>query len=130
MGITKLISEGEGIYICQCSCKRFDEANDSDLVEEFSKIRQRGTVEDYIDFESGDWVWVQLRKERFYILRKTKLDARGDGPFQVLKRINDNAYKIDLHGEQNDSATFNVSDLSLFDMDVDSRKNPNRIRGR
>ena len=51
---------------------------------------------------------------------------RGDGPFQVLERINDNAYKIDLPGKYGVSATFNVADLSPFDFDVDldSRTNP------
>ena len=44
-------------------------------------------------------------------------------PFQVLERIGDNAYKIDLPGEYQVSASFNVSDLSPFDMDVDSRTN-------
>ncbi|XP_072081053.1 uncharacterized protein [Arachis hypogaea] len=47
-------------------------------------------------FEPGDWVWVHLRKERFPTQRKSKLDPRGDGPFQVLERVNNNAYKIDL----------------------------------
>ena len=46
--------------------------------------------------------------------RKSKLLPRGDGPFQVLERINDDAYKLDLPGEYNVSATFNVSDLSPF----------------
>lgn len=41
------------------------------------------------------------------------------GPFQVLERVSDNTYKIDLPGEFNVSATFNVSNLSLFDVDVD-----------
>ena len=43
-------------------------------------------------------------------------NIRGDGPFQVLKRINDNAYKLDFPSEYNISATFNVSDLSPFDV--------------
>lgn len=67
-------------------------------------------------FDQGDWVWVHLRKERFPSLRKSKLQPRGDGPFQVLERFNDNAYKLDLPGEYTVSATFNVSDLSPFDV--------------
>ena len=43
-------------------------------------------------FEPRDWVWVHMRKERFPEQRKSKLQPRGDGPFQVLERINDNAY--------------------------------------
>ena len=74
-------------------------------------------------FVPGDWVWVHFRKERFPNQRKNKLDARGDGPFQVLERINDNAYKIDLPGEYGVSATFNVSDLSPFDHVPDLRTN-------
>ena len=42
-------------------------------------------------FQPGDWVWVHMRKERFPNQRKSKLQPRGDGPFQVLERINDNA---------------------------------------
>ena len=63
-------------------------------------------------FQPGDWVWVHMRKERFPNQRKSKLQPRGDGPFQVLERINDNAYKIDLPGEYSVSATFNVADLT------------------
>jgi hypothetical protein len=80
-------------------------------------------------FEPGDWVWVHMRKERFPARRRSKLHPRGDGPFQVLERINDNAYKLDLLGEYNISATFNVSDLSLFDVGDDSRSNPFEERG-
>ena len=65
-----------------------------------------------------------MRKERFPTRRQTKLRTRGDGPFQVIERINDNAYKLDLPGEYNVSATFNVSDLSPFDAGDDSWSNP------
>jgi hypothetical protein len=80
-------------------------------------------------FQPGDWVWVHMRKERFPARRRSQLHPRGDGPFQVLERINDNAYKLDLPGEYNISATFNVSDLSLFDVGDDSRSNPFEERG-
>jgi hypothetical protein len=54
---------------------------------------------------------------------------RGDGPYQIIERINDNAYKVDLPGEYGVSATFNVSDLSSFDVGDDSRSNPFEERG-
>ena len=54
---------------------------------------------------------------------------RGDRPFQVLKRINDNAYKLDFPGEYNISATFNVIDLSLCDVGDDLRTNPFQVEG-
>ncbi|KAH9686162.1 Endonuclease [Citrus sinensis] len=61
--------------------------------------------------------------------RPSKLLPRGDGPFQVVARINDNANKLDLPSEYNVSATFNVSDLSPFDVGEDSRTNPFEERG-
>jgi hypothetical protein len=78
-------------------------------------------------FAPGDWVWVHFRKERFPNERKSKLHPRGGGPFQVVEKINNNAYRIDLQGEHHVSSTFNVCDLSPFDvgtLDVDSRSNP------
>ena len=75
-------------------------------------------------FEPGDWVWLHMRKERFPVQLRSKLLPRGDGPFQVIERINDNAYKLDLPGEYNVSASFNVSDLSPFDVGDDLRTNP------
>ncbi|GKE05141.1 RNA-directed DNA polymerase, partial [Tanacetum coccineum] len=65
-------------------------------------------------FQEGDLVWVFLRRERFPQWRFGKLQPRGDGPFRVLRRINDNAYKIDLPGHYGVSATFNVADLSPY----------------
>ena len=65
-----------------------------------------------------------MRKERFPEQRKSKLLPRGDGPFQVLEWINNNAYKLDLPDECNVSATLNVSDLNSFDVGDDLRTNP------
>nr|GEZ98373.1 reverse transcriptase domain-containing protein [Tanacetum cinerariifolium] len=48
-----------------------------------------------------------------------KLKLRGDGPLRVLKKINDNAYKIELPSHYNVSVTFNVADLSLYKWDND-----------
>ena len=53
---------------------------------------------------------------------------RGDGPYQIIEKINDNAYKVDLPGEYGVSTTFNVSDLSLFDVDDDSWMDPFKKR--
>jgi hypothetical protein len=80
----------------------------------------------HVVFQLDDWVWVHMLKERFPAHRKSKLQPRRDRPFQILERINDNAYKVDLPGEYNVSATFNVSNLTLFD---DSRSNPFEERG-
>ncbi|KAL4311911.1 hypothetical protein GQ457_01G020430 [Hibiscus cannabinus] len=77
-----------------------------------------------VTFDVGDWVWVHFRKERFPAQRRSKLLPRGDGPFQVLEKVNDNAYKLDLPGDYNVSATFNVSDLSPYDDSTDLRTNP------
>jgi hypothetical protein len=80
-------------------------------------------------FEPGDWVWLHLRNDHFPEKWRSKLLPRGDGPFQIVECINDNAYKLDLPGEYNISATFNVFDLSLFDVGDDSRSNPFEERG-
>ena len=39
----------------------------------------------------------------------------GDGPFQVNKRINDNAYELDKPNTYLGSNSFNVTDLTPFD---------------
>ena len=42
---------------------------------------------------------------------------RADGLFEILERISDNAYKVDLPGDYGVSATFNVADLSPYEED-------------
>jgi RNase H-like domain found in reverse transcriptase/Integrase zinc binding domain/Integrase core domain len=88
-------------------------------------VQQANKGRKKVTFKPGDLVWVHWRKERFPERRKSKLDPRGDGPFRVLEKVNDNAYKLDLPGEYGVSATFNVQDLVPFDAGLeDSRTNP------
>ena len=42
---------------------------------------------------------------------------RADGPFEILEKINDNAYKVYLPGDYGVSATFNIADLSPYEAD-------------
>lgn len=51
---------------------------------------------------------------------------RGDGPFQVLESINNNAYTIDLPLDYEVHNTFNMCNLSLFDMLEDDK--PTKLR--
>ncbi|WVZ70741.1 hypothetical protein U9M48_019384 [Paspalum notatum var. saurae] len=67
-----------------------------------------------IDLEPGDLVWLHLRKDRFLDLRKSKLIPRADGPFKIIEKINDNAYKLELPPELGVSPTFNIADLKPY----------------
>ena len=73
--------------------------------------------------------WVHMLKEIFPTQRRSKLLPRGDGPFQVLERINDNAYKLDFPSEYNVSVSFNVTSLSPFDVGDNLRTNPFQEEG-
>ncbi|XP_042031074.1 uncharacterized protein LOC121777781 [Salvia splendens] len=78
------------------------------------------------------WAWVHFRRIRFPDKVKSKLAPRGDGPFQIKKRVNNNAYVVDLPVEYNVSSTFNVSDLNPFDVsgvELDLRTNPSQEEG-
>ncbi|RDX92009.1 hypothetical protein CR513_25921, partial [Mucuna pruriens] len=69
--------------------------------EQYARHANKGCVK--VTFEPD-----HIRKERFHTQRKYKLQPKGDEPFQVFERINDNAYKLDLptvYGEEFDSRT-------------------------
>ncbi|XP_052724926.1 uncharacterized protein LOC128194132 [Vigna angularis] len=102
--------------------------------EKYAKSHNKGRRE--VIFNEGDLVWLHLRKERFPNLRKSKLNPRGDGPFKVLRRINNNAYQLDLPQEYGIHPTFNVSDLMPFSGiendntdPLDLRTNPSQEEG-
>ena len=70
---------------------------------------------------------MHLRKDRFPEQRKSKLQPRADGPFKVLRKINDNAYEIDLPSTYGVSSSFNVVDLPPFFGVEGSRTTPFQV---
>jgi len=79
-----------------------------------SYAKQANKNKKKVVLEPSDWVWVHMKNEKFPNKRKSKLQPKGDTPFQVLERINDNAYKINIPGEYGVSSSFNVADLTPF----------------
>jgi hypothetical protein len=75
----------------------------------------------------GDLVWLHLRKDRFPELRKSKLMPRAAGPYKILLKINDNAYKLELPPKFWVSPTFNIADLKPYlgeEDELESRTTP------
>ena len=67
-----------------------------------------------VKLEPGDLVLLHLQKYCFPELRKSKLMSRAAGPFKVIEKINDNAYKLELPAYFGVSPTFNISDLRPY----------------
>jgi translation initiation factor IF-1 len=93
-------------------------------VHETTKLNIEKTNEKYriaaskgrkkVKLEPGDLVWLHLRKELFSELRKSKLMSHAAGPFKILAKINDNAYKLELPPEFRVSLSFNILDLRPY----------------
>ena len=57
---------------------------------------------------------IRIRPERFSPGAVKKFTARSAGPFKIFKKINPNAYVIDLPSDFGISSTFNKSDLVAY----------------
>ena len=104
-------------------------ANIEKRTKQFTRHANKGRRQ--LLFEPGDWVWLHMHKERFLEKRRSKLMPHRDGPFQILAKVNDNAYQLDLPSEYGVSFAFNVTDLLPFDVgdDFDLRTNPFQEEG-
>ncbi|PKU62174.1 hypothetical protein MA16_Dca020580 [Dendrobium catenatum] len=65
-------------------------------------------------FQPGDLVFVRLRRERLPPGNHSKLTKKKWGPLPISKKINNNAYVVDLPEEFNTSRTFNVADIYTY----------------
>ena len=54
------------------------------------------------------------KEGRFPSKRMNKLMARAEVPFEVIDRVNDNAYRVGLPGDFGVLATFNAANSSLY----------------
>jgi hypothetical protein len=58
---------------------------------------------------------------------------RADGPFKILEKLNDNAYKLELPPDFGVSPTFNIADLTPYveeEVELESRMTPFQGGGR
>jgi hypothetical protein len=95
------------------------------MTEKYRLVGSQGRKE--VKIEPGDLVWLHLRNDRFPDLRKFKLMPRDAGPYKILEKIIDNAYKLDLPPEFGISPTFNISDLKPYlgeEDELESRMTP------
>jgi hypothetical protein len=81
-----------------------------------------------LEFEEGVFVWAILTKDRFPISEYNKLAARKIGFIVIVKKINANAYQLNLPSHIKTADVFNIKHLVSFiddslEEDVNSRAN-------
>jgi hypothetical protein len=59
-------------------------------------------------FEVGDLVWAVLTRDKFPVDEYNKLKKMKIGPYEVLQKINNNAYRIHQPHHLKTSYFFNV----------------------
>ena len=57
-------------------------------------VEQANRRRKYVEFEVGELVWVHLRKDKIPPGKFGKLKPRVDGPFKIIEKIGENAYKL------------------------------------
>jgi hypothetical protein len=65
-------------------------------------------------FKVGDRVWLQLNKERLQGPGK-KIKALWYGPFEILEKVGDNAYRLSLPPYMCIYSVVNVENLKLYE---------------
>lgn len=64
-----------------------------------------------VEFEVGDFVWAILTKDHFLAHEYSKLAAKKIGLVEIVKKINPNAYRLQLPSHVHTFDVFNVNHL-------------------
>ncbi|GFS29747.1 hypothetical protein Acr_00g0008180 [Actinidia rufa] len=67
-----------------------------------------------VEFDVGDFVWTVLTKDRYPAHEYSKLAARKVGPYEIIEKINPNAYLLKLPSHVNTSDVYNVKHLMPY----------------
>ena len=67
---------------------------------------------------------IRVRPERFPPGTIRKLQARGMGPFEVLSKVGENGYVIDIPNDWGIHSTFNIEDLVAYKGSIALPSNP------
>ena len=65
-------------------------------------------------FSKGDLVMVHLRKNRLSTGTYNKLKDKQIGPFRIIEKYGDNAFKIELPPDMHIHSVFNIADLKPY----------------
>jgi len=66
------------------------------------------------EFNVGDYVIIRIHSEWYPSGIVKKLHAHSAGPFKILRKINSNAYVVDLPPDFGISSSFNIEDLIAY----------------
>ena len=81
--------------------------NKGQRVEQYERQAYEGYQ--WLVFYPGEWIRLHMIEERC-----SKLCTRIDGPFKIIEKIGENAYKLQLPDEYEISPMFNVKDLRAY----------------
>ncbi|TYK20913.1 Asp_protease_2 domain-containing protein [Cucumis melo var. makuwa] len=87
-----------------------DVANQLEKMNEGYK-KQASKHRRFKEFKEKDLVMVYLRKARFSAGKYNKLQPKKIGPYRIVKKFGDDAYKIELPSHININPIFKIVDI-------------------